>query len=324
MLPASNAGAGMNVGFPDVCLTPVGPVPAPVPYPNLAENAEAVPFAENVLVSFVPGLNMGAEIPMTLGDQAGVDSPFGGPGRYTVGNPTVLINALPAINLTCPTTGNDFINGLGAVLVPSVTNVFYTRAGAPRPGPVDAEALAGISRALTEPVSTEILSPDGVAMVTVPVFSSGVPARVFSAVSRWGRARVSAMIVDLRGCPGGELVAALELAGDFLSHGALIATARDAEGDETVYRAQQETPYSFPLVVLVDGDTASAAEIFAGALQAHGRALVVGQRTRGKGTAQKVLPGSDRPGARYATVASFTLPDGRPLDGRGVQPDVEA
>jgi carboxyl-terminal processing protease len=286
-------------------------------------HATAVPFAENVLVSFVPGLNMGAEIPMTLGDQAGVDSPFGGPGRFTVGNPVVMINALPAINLTCPTTGNDCINPVGAVLVPSITNVFFSRAGAPYPGPVDAEALAGISRALTGPVPTETLSATGVATVTVPIFSAGVPARVFSAVSRWGLDHVAAMIVDLRGCPGGELVAALELAGDFLPEGAVIATARDTDGDETVYRARQERPYSFPLIVLVDAETASAAELFAGALQSHGRAIVVGRATRGKGTAQKVLPAADRPGACYATVASFTLPDGRPLDGRGLEPDVE-
>ncbi len=61
MLPASNSGVGMNMGFPDVCVTPVGPVPTPIPYPNMAMNATAVPFAPNVLISFVPGLNMGAE-----------------------------------------------------------------------------------------------------------------------------------------------------------------------------------------------------------------------------------------------------------------------
>ena len=52
-----------------------------------------------------------------------------GPGRYTMGNPTVMVNALPAVNLLCPTTGNDFINPIGAVMVPSITNVFFSRAG---------------------------------------------------------------------------------------------------------------------------------------------------------------------------------------------------
>ena len=322
MLPASNAGVGMNVGFPDVCATPVGPVPVPIPYPNMAMNATAVPFAPNVLISFVPGLNMGAETPITLGDQAGVESPFMGPGRYTLGNPIVMVDALPAINLLCPTTGNDFINALGAVMVPSITNVFYSRAGGPHPGAIDAAAMAALSAALAEPAPVERLSPDGVAFIAVPVFSSGVPARVYSAVSRWGADRVTAMILDLRGCPGGELVAALELAGDFLPDGSVLVTATDTDGDDTVYRARQERPYRFPLVVLVDRHTASAAEVFAGALQAHGRAVVVGERTYGKGTAQKLLPGGADLRACYATVATLTLPNGEPVEGRGITPDV--
>jgi carboxyl-terminal processing protease len=322
MLPASNSGVGMNMGFPDVCATPVGPVPVPIPYPNMAMNATAVPFSPDVLISFVPGLNMGAEMPMTLGDQAGVDSPFMGPGRYTMGNPTVMVNALPAVSLLCPTTGNDFINPVGAVLVPSITSVFYSRAGAPRPGLVDADAIAGLSRALDEPASVERLSPEGVAFIAVPVFSSSVPARVYSALSRWGVDRVAALILDLRGCPGGELVAALELAGDFLPEGTVLLTATDPDGDDTVYRARRQRPYGFPLVVLVDRGTASAAEIFAGMLQVHGRAVVVGERTYGKGTAQELVPGFAQPGASYATVATLTLPNGEPVEGHGIRPDV--
>jgi carboxyl-terminal processing protease len=152
MLPASNSGVGTNMGFPDVCVTPVGPKPTPIPYPNTAMNVTAVPFAPNVLVSFMPALNMGAEMPMTLGDQPGVESPHMGPGRYTMGNPTVLINAEPAVNLLCPTSGNNMVNSLGAVTVPSITNVFYSRAGGPRPGEVDTAAMAALSRALAEPI----------------------------------------------------------------------------------------------------------------------------------------------------------------------------
>ncbi|MGD0526017.1 MAG: S41 family peptidase [Polyangiaceae bacterium] len=322
MLPASNSGVGMNMGFPDVCVTPVGPVPTPIPYPNMALNATAVPFAATVLISFVPGLNIGAEMPMTLGDQAGVESPFMGPGRYTTGNPTVMVEALPGVNLLCPTTGNDFINALGAVTVPSITNVFFTRAGGPR-GAIDAAAMAELSRAFDVPAPAEVLSPEGVALVGIPVFSPGVPARVYSAVSRWGGDRVRALVVDLRGCPGGELTSALELAGDFLPEGAAILTVTDGQGDDTVYRARGVHPYRFPLVVLVDRGTASAAEVFAGALQAHGRAVVVGERTFGKGTAQTLMGGLAEPGASYATVATLTLPDGEPLEGRGIRPDVE-
>ena len=324
MLPASNSGVGMNIGFPDVCVTPVGPVPTPIPYPNMAMNATAVPFAANVLVSCVPALNMGSSEPMTLGDQAGVLSPFMGPGRYTMGNPVVMINALPAINLLCPTTGNNMVNGLGAVMVPSITNVFYTRAGAPPTGDVDAEALCGILRvfrAAGHP--TEALLPGGIACLRLALFSSGVPAQVYSALQRFGLAGVTALILDLRGCPGGELLSAVELASDFLAQGAVIITATDGDGDETVYRARGDAPYTFPLFLLVDHLTASAAEVFAGSLQAHGRAVVVGERTHGKGTAQTLLPGIEGPGARYATVATFTLPNGASIEGHGIRPDLE-
>ncbi len=63
MLPASNKGAGMNIGFPDVCLTPAAPAPVPVPYPNMAMNAMAAPFAATVKVSMMNALNMGSQIP---------------------------------------------------------------------------------------------------------------------------------------------------------------------------------------------------------------------------------------------------------------------
>jgi carboxyl-terminal processing protease len=297
-------------------------VPAPIPYPNMAMHAMAVPFAPNVLISFVPALNMGSVIPMTLGDQPGVLSPFMGPGMYTMGNPTVMVNALPAINLLCPTTGNNMINPLGAVMVPSITNVFFSDAAAPLPGKLDRAGLTQLARAL-EPAATFALAPDGIALATVPVFTSGLPARLYSAVSRWGRDHVAALVVDLRGCRGGEVTSAIELAGDFLPAGAIVVTATDGDGDETAYRARGADPYPFLLFVLVDGSTASAAEVFAGALQAHRRGVVMGERTHGKGSSQTLLAGLAEPSAHYATVATYTLPNGEPIEGCGVRPDIE-
>ena len=113
---------------------------------------------------------MGSVIPMTLGDQAGVLSPFMGPGMYTMGNPTVMVNALPAINLLCPTTGNNMVNPIGAATVPSITNVFYSDAAAPPPGEIDRAGIQKLGRAL-EPRAAFELSPDGIALATVPVFS---------------------------------------------------------------------------------------------------------------------------------------------------------
>ena len=91
MLPASNRGAGQNIGFPDVCLTPAPPAPpVPVPYPNIGMNAQALGFSPIVKVSMVNALNMGSTISMTSGDEAGAAHPtIKGQGKWTMGNPIV-------------------------------------------------------------------------------------------------------------------------------------------------------------------------------------------------------------------------------------------
>jgi carboxyl-terminal processing protease len=320
MLPASNKGAGMNIGFPDVCLTPAPPgPPIPVPYPNMAMNAMAVPFSVTVKTSGVNALNLGSEIPLTQGDQGGVASPIMGPGRYVIGNLVVNVEALPAANLGLPSDGNNMNDAAGVAAVPSVVNVFFTQAGAAPEGNVDVRAMRAISQSLAAAPEAERVLPGGVVLLSIPVFSTSVPAHVYSALARVGLPRVSALILDLTGCPGGELVSALELAGDFLDEGAVLVTATDADGDETVHRARGARPYRFPLFLLVDRRTASAAEVFAGAMKAHRRATLIGEPTYGKGSAQRLVLG-----ARYATVAQLTLPDGVCIEGRGVLPDIEA
>jgi carboxyl-terminal processing protease len=328
MLFASNRGAGMNIGFPDICLTPAAPAPIPTPYPNFAMNAMAAPFAVTVWISMMNALNLISEIPMTEGDEPGTASPNMGPGRYTMGNPIVYVELMPGINLLCPTTGNDMVNPIGAVLVPSIVNVFFTdregeaAAGRPALAPSDVEGLA---RALEDPapVARGVLVDGATAVVAIARFTLETPTLLHEEIVRLTRAGMKALVLDLRGCPGGDLDAAVRLADDFLDRGCEIVTRIDGDGDETVYRARGGAPYAFPLALLVDAGTASAAEIFAGALQAHARAVVAGERTHGKGTAQRLVPGFAEPGARYATVAAFTRPGGEPIDGRGVVPDVE-
>jgi carboxyl-terminal processing protease len=309
----------MNVGFPDVCATP--PMGAPIPYPNMALNATMVPFAIKTYLSCVNALNLGSQAPTTLGDQAGTMSPFMGPGRCTMGNPKVYIEALPGTNLLCPSTGNNMINALGAVVVPSVTNVFFTRAGAAPRGDVDADTLSALSRALQpaegEEASTRL--PGDIVRTKIPVFSMGVASRIHDLLRR---SAARALILDLRGCPGGDLSSALDLASDFLAEGTILATVVDGDGDETVHRSNNEHPHALPVALLVDRGTASAAEVFAGCLKAHGRAVVIGERTYGKGTAQALVSGFHGPGAQLATVASVLLPDGEPIEGRGVCPDI--
>lgn len=332
MLPASNKGVGMNIGFPDVCLTP--PIPVPIPYPNFALNVMAVPFSPIVKVTMMPALNMASKIPMTMGDEPGVAHPmYKQMGAYTMGNPIVYVDKLPAINLLCPTTGNNMNDGLGAVLVPSVTNVLYTLAPVSQERPQSFDrpmSLANLEQ-LEErlegpgcaPVEARLLR-GGVGYVAIHVFSGAVPALFYSALRALEAAGATRLLLDLRGNPGGELKAALELAGEFLPLGALLVSQEDPDGDRTAHRSRRAQSCRHPLAILVDRATASAAELFAGCLKSHGRAVLVGETTYGKGAGQRLVPALEGPGAHATTAASFTLPHGEELEGRGVSPDIES
>ncbi len=328
MLPASNRGVGMNIGFPDVCLTPVGAVPVPIPYPNFAMHSMASPFAATVMLCGMNALNQGSIIPMTSGDEPGVLHPtIKGAGVFTTGNPVVSIEGLPGVTLLTPTTGNNGNNAVGAVLVPDAVNVFYTFASGEGAAARSMDA-AQIEQHLAPLAATSRLDarllPGGFGVITLRAFSSDVPSRVHAAVRRFEEQGQRGLILDLRGNPGGELEAAVQLAGDFLEDGSVIVTLTDADGDDTVRRARGEPLYRFPLALLIDASTASAAELCAGVLQAHRRAVIVGQTSHGKGTAQGVLPALEGEGSIYATVASWSLPGGACIDGVGVRPDLAA
>lgn len=137
MLPASNQGLGMNMGFPDVCMTPTPAGPIPIPYPNIGMNAMALPFLPTIFMSFIPGHNMAAKPLMTNGDNAGVAHPLCmQPGGTTMGNPRILLTGMPAEHMLVPTYGNNFNDPIGAKIVPSITNVLLSslQSSAPREG----------------------------------------------------------------------------------------------------------------------------------------------------------------------------------------------
>lgn len=318
----------MNLGFPDVCNTVVGPATVPIPYPNIAMNAQAAPFSPVVKVSMMNALNMGSKIPMTSGDEGGTAHPtVKGMGAYTMGNPIVYVDKLPAINLTCPTTGNNMNNPLGAVLVPSAVNVVYTLRTGGSVGAADcalgAEDLADFdtSAALEAPPG-EMLD-DRVGLVRVARFTADLSARIFNEITRLERLGMRALVLDMRDNPGGELDAAVRLADDFLPKDSLLLKTIDTAGDECVFFARSDHFYWLPLVILVNRKTASAAEIFAGCLKAHARAVIAGEKSYGKGRAQRLLPSIEGSGSVLATEARFFLPNGEEVDGVGIEPDLE-
>lgn len=130
------------------------------------------------------------------------------------------------------------------------------------------------------------------------------------------------LVLDLRNNPGGVLNGAVDVADDFLEDGAIVQTKGRGNGSDQSYKA---TPGDLlkgaPMVVLVNSGSASASEIVAGALQDHRRALVLGERTFGKGSVQTILPLGNGTAVKLTTARYYT-PNGRSIQAAGIEPDI--
>ncbi len=171
------------------------------------------------------------------------------------------------------------------------------------------------------------LLPGPVAYVRLSNFSEGAADRVVRAVRRLDReARgrgqgLRGVLLDLRGNPGGLVQEAVSLVDAFLARGEVLSIR--GRGGRLLERFEAHRAGTLPrrpLVVLVDGGSASASEIVAGALQDHGRALLVGERTFGKGSVQHLMELADG-SALKLTVARYHTPSGRDIQAAGIVPD---
>jgi carboxyl-terminal processing protease len=133
---------------------------------------------------------------------------------------------------------------------------------------------------------------------------------------------IKGLVLDLRNNPGGLLTQAVRVSDLFLDSGLIVYTEGRIESQKQKYFAQKEgTWMGFPMVVLVNGGSASASEIVAGALQDHKRAVVLGTKTFGKGSVQTILPLDDNSALRLTTARYFT-PNGRSIQAMGIVPDI--
>lgn len=133
---------------------------------------------------------------------------------------------------------------------------------------------------------------------------------------------MKSLVIDLRGNPGGLLNVCVDITNRFLPCGTIVSTKGRLSSDNMLETASYERTWSTPLVVLVDGDSASASEIFAAAVQDNRRGIVVGERSYGKGTVQTHFPLSSVSGNLRLTTARFYSPNGKAMSGEGVTPDV--
>jgi carboxyl-terminal processing protease len=164
----------------------------------------------------------------------------------------------------------------------------------------------------------------GVAYVRIPAFQKTTAADLEEALWNLHRQGMRSLIIDLRGNPGGLLTSSVEVADKFIAEGGIVSTRGRSEQENFNYRAHRPGTWRVPLVVMIDGDSASASEIFAAAIQDSGRGKIVGTRSYGKGSVQGIFAlGTNGAGARL-TTARFYSPLGHPISNVGVTPDIDA
>lgn len=228
----------------------------------------------------------------------------------------VAIDKKPVANLS-PEAVRDLLHG------PNGTTVdlqIITKGGMPR-------TVALTRRPAMRSVDFRWVN-ESIGYVQVHCFQDTTVREIDVVLDRALKSNMSALIMDLRGNSGGLFESAIDAARRFLPSGVITSLQhQDPQLHGIVYESKNPNAYSFPLVVLVDGDTASAAEVLAGALKHHKRARLVGQPTFGKGCTQCLLKlpnaaGGLPTGGLRLTVAKFYAPDGQPYTGRGIGPHV--
>jgi carboxyl-terminal processing protease len=166
---------------------------------------------------------------------------------------------------------------------------------------------------------------EGYGYVRITTFQDGTNEDVEKAIDKFrkdNQGQIKGIVLDLRDNPGGLLDQAVSVSDDFLDGGLIVYTQGRLENQQQKYFAHKKRDFSdFPMVVLVNGGSASASEIVAGALQDQRRAIIEGTQTFGKGSVQTILPLDDQSALRLTTARYFT-PNGLSIQAVGITPDV--
>jgi carboxyl-terminal processing protease len=169
------------------------------------------------------------------------------------------------------------------------------------------------------------MEPNNIGYVRLTQFTEQADASLKQAVKtlkQQAGGKLRAVILDLRNNPGGLLDQAVSISGDFINQGEIVSTrARHTEDAQRWDAKGSDIIDGVPLVVLINGGSASSSEIVAGALQDHQRAVLLGARSFGKGSVQTVIPLPGN-GAMRLTTARYYTPSGRSIQGQGIMPDV--
>lgn len=172
----------------------------------------------------------------------------------------------------------------------------------------------------TPSVEYEMLE-DNMAYIQIAEFGDSTVDQFADALATMKGSGMEGLILDLRGNPGGSLTAVVDMCRMILPEGMIVYT-EDKYGERVEYTCDGTRQLQVPLVVLVDGNSASASEIMAGAVKDYGIGTLVGTTTFGKGIVQQVLPFKDGSAVKL-TVSSYYTPKGNNIHGTGIEPDVE-
>lgn len=216
------------------------------------------------------------------------------------------------------TYGLTLTEATGLIRGPEGTTVTLTVI---RDGETDYLDITIERRKVESPTVTFEMHEDGIAYIQVTEFDDVTVAQFAEALGDAEAAGMDSLILDLRANPGGNLSTVVEMARMILPEGLIVYT-EDKEGHRDEYYCDGNNEIQVPLVVLIDGNSASASEILAGAIQDYGVGTLVGTTTYGKGIVQQIVSLKDGSAIKL-TISGYFTPKGRNIHGIGIEPDVE-
>jgi carboxyl-terminal processing protease len=219
-----------------------------------------------------------------------------------------------------PTKDMTLIEAVKKLRGPKGTSVTLTILREESPGPFELTLVREVIE--VKSVRAKDLG-DGIAYIRIASFQERTAKDLLKTIDQFQKNGMSALVLDLRNDPGGLLNQAVQVSDLFLDKGQLIVyTEGRIKNQDLRFSAEHGAQIpKVPMVVLVNGGSASASEIVAGAMQDWKRALVLGTKTFGKGSVQTVIPLSDGSGLRLTTAKYYT-PKGRSIHGTGIVPDI--
>ncbi|GMN12934.1 S41 family peptidase [Altererythrobacter sp. MTPC7] len=222
--------------------------------------------------------------------------------------------------------GGDLDDAVQQMRGQAGTDITLTLFRAGRDEPFDVTVTRGVIE--LEPVTHELMDGN-IGHISVNEFSRDVGADVYAAwdaLQQEASGRMNGLVLDMRSNPGGSLDEAVALSDLFLDSGSIVSQRGRERGENRLYEAESifrgDMAKGVPIVVLIDAGSASASEIVAGALQDHRRALVMGERSFGKGSVQSLLP-LGRDAALKLTTARYYTPSGHSVQEGGIKPDIK-